>query len=344
MRAAVFHAPFDVRAGQVPDPQIVEAGDVVVSVTMSCVCGSDLWAYRGLADRGAGSRVGHEFIGRVSARGAAVQTVEVGDLVIVPFKWSDGSCTACVNGVHALCHRGGLWGSPGHDGAQGEAVRVPFADGTVVRVPAGVGRGLFPSLLALTDVMSTGQHAVVSAGVSEGDAVAVIGDGAVGLCAVIAARLAGASRIVIFSRHPERQQLALRFGATDVVASRGNDGVRELHRLLGPQGSDAAIECVGTDESLAMTLGSVRVGGRIGYVGVPQATTLSMRALFDSNVTIGGGVASARAYIPDLLSRVLSGEIEPGLVFDRALGLDDIGEAYSAMHERRAIKTLLEVA
>ena len=347
MRATVIHGPFDVRLETVPDPTIVLPTDAVVRVVASCVCGSDLWAYRGVRPTAQPHRIGHEFVGVVEEVGSQVRTLRPGQFVIAPFSICDNTCPHCRNGVQTSCSQLAWWGEPDHDGVpsdagQGERVRVPLADGTLVATPEHPGEALLPSVLALTDVMGTGHHAARSAGVGPGSTVAVIGDGAVGLCAVLAARRLGAERIVAMSRHASRQDLAVRFGATDVVAERGAEGVAHVRDLLGGLGVDAALECVGTKESMQQALDSARPGGMVGFVGVPAGgPELPVQQMFSSNVGVRGGVASVRSYIPELLEDVWSGAIEPGLVFDLALPLDQVAEAYAAMDERRAIKSML---
>ncbi|GAA1730306.1 zinc-dependent alcohol dehydrogenase family protein [Isoptericola hypogeus] len=359
MLAAVIHDARDVRAEERPDPTILTPGDAVVRVVAACVCGSDLWPYRGVTPVKRPRPIGHELVGVVEELGSEVTSAQVGDFVILPFTMSCGVCQSCRAGYPAACDLVTGFGGKdrdGHpvDGAQGERVRIPLAQHSLFPVGRSEAEieaaGLVPHLLALADVMSTGYHAAFSAGVSAGDTVVVVGDGAVGLCGVIGARLLGAGRIVAMSRHDDRAALAREFGATDVVAERGADGVAAVRDLLGPStGSggtgdlaDAALECVGTKESMDTALDVVRGGGRVGFVGVPHlAPELSVRRLFDRNITIGGGMASARHYMETLLPEVLSGTIAPGKVFDLELPLADVAEAYAAMDERRATKVLL---
>ncbi|HYJ74367.1 MAG TPA: zinc-dependent alcohol dehydrogenase family protein [Kineosporiaceae bacterium] len=349
MRATVLHAPYDVRLEQAPDPKLEGAGDAVVRVLAGCVCGSDLWPYRGDPPVREPRRMGHEFVGVVEEIGDDVSGVRVGDLVVAPFLWSDGTCEYCVRGLQTSCRHGGGYGGRDRagrlvDGGQGEAVRVPEADGTLVPVPRSpqdVDARLLASLLTLSDVMGTGHHAALAAGVGQGSTVAVVGDGAVGLCGVLAARRLGASRIVAMSRHASRQEVARRLGATDVVEERGEEGARAVAELLGGIGADCVLECVGSGASMQQALATVRDGGGVGYVGVPHDVELPVRELFRRNVSVGGGVAPARAYLPELLADVLAGRIDPSPVFDVEMPLDDVAEAYRAMHERRAIKVLL---
>lgn len=347
MLATVIHAPGDIRVEEVPDPVLSTGADAIVRVVAACVCGSDLWPYRGVTPTEEPHRIGHEFVGIVEAVGADVREVAVGDFVIAPFYVCDGTCVNCQNGVSTSCLNGGWWGSDVHDagfadGGQGERIRVPLADGTLAVVPGPVADAEIPGLLTLSDVMGTGHHAAVSAGVSAGDSVAVVGDGAVGLCAIIAAKRLGATTIIAMSRHPERQALAQKFGATHIVAERGKEGIERVRELTGGIGADRVLECVGTKESMDQALRSARPGGMVGYVGVPNGgPELPVRQMFGRNVGVNGGVAPVRGYIAELLPDVRSGAIEPGLVFDLVLPLTEAAEAYAAMDERRAIKVLL---
>jgi threonine dehydrogenase-like Zn-dependent dehydrogenase len=343
LRAAIFHAPRHVAPGDRPDPAIREDTDAIVRVVLACVCGSDLWYYRGDSPFEPGP-IGHEFIGVVEEVGSEVKTILKGDLVIAPFAFSDGTCPHCLRGITTACVQGGFFPMNG-DGGQGEAVRVPLAEGTLVPVPgSGHSPEMLRSLLCLSDVMSTGQHAAVCADVHPGDTVAVIGDGAVGLCAVLAAQRIGAERIIAMSRHRNRQELATAFGATDLVEERGEAGVERVRELTDGLGVDAAIECVGTGEAMATAIDVTRPGAMVGYVGVPHGVELPIRTLFRRNIGVHGGSAPARTYIPELLGDVLDEKIEPGRVFDFETDLDGIAEAYAAMDERRAIKSLVRVA
>jgi len=347
MRATVIHAPRDIRLEEVPDPALSTGGDAIVRVVAACVCGSDLWPYRGITPVDRPRRIGHEFVGVVEEVGPDVQHVRPGDFVIAPFYVCDGTCANCRNGVSTSCLHGGWWGSDDQqggfaDGGQGERVRVPLADGTLAVVPGPVSDDEIPGLLTLSDVMGTGHHAAVSAGVTAGDTVAVVGDGAVGLCAVIAAKRLGATTIIAMSRHPQRQALAREFGATHIVEERGDAGVAAVQELTGGLGADRVLECVGTKESMDQALRSARPGGMVGFVGVPNGgPELPVRRMFNTNVGVNGGVAPVRGYIEELLPDVRSGAIRPGRVFDLELGLDDVAEAYAAMDERRATKVLL---
>ncbi|MEU1969237.1 zinc-dependent alcohol dehydrogenase family protein [Micromonospora sediminicola] len=342
MRATVIHGPNDVRVEEVPDAAVREPGDAVVRTVLACICGSDLWAYRGVVRRTPGQRIGHEFLGVVEEVGADVTSVRVGDLVVAPFVWSDGTCEFCREGLHTSCPRGGFWGTPGSDGGQGEAVRVPYADGTLVRLPAEAAGDdrLLTALLALSDVMATGHHAALAARVRPGATVAVVGDGAVGLCGVLAARRLGAERIIALGRHPDRTDIARRFGATDVVAQRGEAAVEAVRELTGGHGAHAVLEAVGTEESMRTAISIARDGGAVGYVGVPHGGSagVDVRQMFNRNVTLAGGVAPARAYLPELLADVLAGVIDPAPVFDRSVPLSGVPEGYRAMDERTALK------
>jgi threonine dehydrogenase-like Zn-dependent dehydrogenase len=342
MRAAIFNGPGAVEAGQRPDPVIEAPTDAVVRVVLGCVCGSDLWYYRGESPHAVGS-IGHEFIGVVEQVGADVRAIRPGDLVVAPFLYSDMSCPHCLNGSTISCAAGGNFGDGRVDGGQGEAVRVPLAGSTLVPVPgARHPDAVLRSLLALSDVMSTGHHAAVVAGVKKGDTVAVVGDGAVGLCAVLAARRLGAERIIALSRHPGRQQVAREFGATDIVEARGPEAGEAVRELTGGIGVDAALECVGTAESIATAFAAARPGSTVGIVGVPHGQPPFAQTFF-RNVGWRGGPAPARIYIPELLVDVLDGAIDPGRVFDYETDLDHIADAYRAMDERRAIKSLVRI-
>ena len=342
MRATVINGPHDIRVEQVPDPVITAPTDAVVRTVLACICGSDLWAYRGVAARQPGQRIGHEFLGIVEEVGAEVRGVKPGDLVVAPFVWSDGVCAFCREGLQTSCPHGGFWGSVGSDGGQGEAVRVPFADGTLVQLPkeAASDPHLLTGLLALSDVMSTGHHAALAAGVRPGSTVAVVGDGAVGLCGVLAARRLGAERIIALGRHADRTAIARTFGATDVVAARGEEAVATVRELTGGVGAHAVLEAVGTEESMRTAIAIARDGGAVGYVGVPHGGSagVDIGEMFNRNVALRGGVAPARAYIPELLADVLSGAIDPAPVFDATVDLDGVPGGYRAMDERTALK------
>jgi threonine dehydrogenase-like Zn-dependent dehydrogenase len=291
-----------------------------------------------------GQRMGHEFIGVVDAVGSDVRTVKTGDVVVAPFAWSDGTCVFCHEGLHTSCLHGGFWARDGIDRGQGDAVRVPQADGTLVVLPVGKDDALMPSLLTLSDVMGTGHHAALAAKVGPGKTVAVVGDGAVGLCGVIAACRLGAEQIIILGRHPDRIALAREFGATDVVSGRGDEAVERIRELTDGFGAHSVLECVGHEQSTVTALGVVRPGGAVGRVGLPQQESIptTLTTFFD-NVNIGGGPAPARAYIEELLPDVLEGRIEPGRVFDRVTNLDGVPDGYRAMNEREAIKVVIEL-
>ncbi|MGA7989095.1 MAG: alcohol dehydrogenase catalytic domain-containing protein [Candidatus Dormiibacterota bacterium] len=345
MKAAVFGGPRSITVGTRPDPSIEKPTDAVVRVVLACVCGSDLWYLRGETPHDLGP-IGHEFMGVIEEVGSDVQNVHKGDLVVAPFTYSDGTCANCLAGVTSQCVNGGGFGNHGIDGGQGEAVRVPLADGTLVRVPgSGHSDAIMRSLMALSDVMCTGNHAAASAGAKKGDTVAVVGDGAVGLCAVLAAHRLGAERIIALSRNPARQELARTFGATDIVDKRGDDANQAVNALTNGIGVDASLECVGTRESMATAMAIVRAGSLVGVVGAPHGMDLPVvETVVYRNIGIRDGVAPARAYLPELMDDVLAGTINPGLVFDYETDLDGVAEAYAAMDERRAIKSLLRVA
>ncbi|WP_433287828.1 zinc-dependent alcohol dehydrogenase family protein [Micromonospora sp. CA-244673] len=342
MRATVIHGPNDIRVEEVPDAAVRTPTDAVVRTVLACICGSDLWAYRGVAQRQPGQRIGHEFLGVVEAVGAEVGSVRVGDLVVAPFVWSDGTCDFCREGLHTSCPHGGFWGSVGSDGGQGEAVRVPYADGTLVKLPAEAAgdQRLLTALLALSDVLATGHHAARAARVRPGATVAVVGDGAVGLCGVLAAKRLGAEQIIALGRHMARTDIARSFGATDVVAERGEAAIAAVRELTKGQGAHAVLEAVGTEESMRTAISIARDGGAVGYVGVPHGGSagVDIQQMFDRNVTLAGGVAPARAYIPELLADVLDGTIDPSPVFDRSVTLDGVPDGYRAMDERTALK------
>jgi threonine dehydrogenase-like Zn-dependent dehydrogenase len=342
MRAAIFHKPRSIDVGERPDPVIAAPTDAVVRVVLACVCGSDLWFYRGETPFAPGP-VGHEFIGIVEEVGAEVRNVAKGELVISPFAFSDGTCPHCRHGITTACVAGGFYPQNG-DGGQGEGVRVPLADGTLVTVPgSGHSDEMLASLLTLSDVMATGHHAAVCAEVKRGDTVAVVGDGAVGLSGVLAATRLGAERIIALSRHAVRQELAQVFGATDIVAERGEAAIAAVLELTDGVGVDATLECVGTGQAMDTAIGVARPGSMVGYVGVPHGVELPVSELFYRNKGVRGGPAPARTYIPELLDDVLEGRIEPGRVLDYETDLDGIAEAYAAMDERRAIKSLVRV-
>ncbi|MBK8616502.1 MAG: zinc-dependent alcohol dehydrogenase family protein [Anaerolineales bacterium] len=343
MKATVMYGAGDVRVENVPDAQIKESTDALVVVTRAAICGSDLWPFKGMKPSDVGNRMGHEFIGIVEAVGKDVRKIKVGDLVAAPFAWSDGTCEFCQEGLHTSCLHGGFWGGTKLDGGQGEAVRVPQADGTLYPLSVGRDDSLMPSLLTLTDVMATGHHAAISAKVGPGKIAAVVGGGAVGLCGVIAAKRLGAEQIIFLDRHADRIALAKEFGATDIVSERGDAAIERVLALTNGLGAHSVLECVGYEESTRTALSIARAGGAVGRVGVPQDASMPVAMpTFFRNVTIAGGPAPARAYIEELLPDVLEGRIEPGRVFDWAGGLDQVPDGYRAMDDRKAIKAIIE--
>jgi threonine dehydrogenase-like Zn-dependent dehydrogenase len=342
MRAALFEKPGSITVGDRPDPVIAEPSDAVVRVALACVCGSDLWYYRGDSEFEPGP-IGHEFIGVVEDLGPEVESLKRGDFVIAPFAFSDGTCPHCRHGITSACANGGFFPMNG-DGGQGEAVRVPLADGTLVPVPGnGHSEETMRSLLSLSDVMATGHHAAVCARVEPGQTVAVVGDGAVGLCGVLAAKRLGAERIVALSRHEDRQRLAREFGATEIVEGRGEEASEAVIELTDGVGVDATLECVGTGQAMETAVAIARPGSMVGYVGVPHGVELPLEEMFFRNKGVHGGSAPVRAYIPELLDDVLEGRINPGRVLDYETDLEHTAEAYAAMDERRAIKSMLRV-
>lgn len=343
MRATVMYGAGDVRVEDVPDAALKERTDALVRITHACICGSDLWPYKTMPEDPGGKRMGHEFIGVVEDVGADVRNVRRGQLVVAPFAFSDGTCEFCSEGLHTSCLHGGFWGNGGVDGGQGEAVRVPQADGTLVALPVGEDDALMPSLLTLSDVFGTGHHAALQAKVRSGSVVAVIGDGAVGLCGVMAARRLGAERIIILGRHPERTDLAREFGATDVVAERGEEASERVLSLTGGRGAHSVLECVGMGESLATAIAIARPGGFVGRVGAPQEETIpNARLSFIRNVTVSGGVAPVRAYITELLPDILEGRLQPGRVLDKTVALRQVPSGYQMMNDRESLKVLVK--
>ena len=343
MRATVMYSAGDVRIENVPDPKIIESTDAVIRVTRACVCGSDLWPYQKMEHSDTGRVMGHEAIGVVEDVGAEVRTIKRGDFVIMPFAFSDGTCVFCHDGLQTSCIHGGFFGTAEVAGAQAEAVRIPLADGTLFRLGAHADDALMPSLLTLSDVMGTGHHAAIIARVTPARSVAVVGDGAVGLCGVIAAKRLGAEQIIILGRHADRIALAKDFGATDVVSERGDAAVERVRELTHGYGVHSVLECVGLEQAMNTAISIARPGGAVGRVGVPQEQTIpGSEPAFYNNVTVGGGPAPARAYIEDLLPDVLEGNIEPGRVFDRTVGLDGVPDGYRAMNDRKAIKVMVK--
>jgi threonine dehydrogenase-like Zn-dependent dehydrogenase len=344
VRATTVHGARDFRVEQVPDAHVQQPTDAVVKVSLACVCGTDLWVYKGVAAFDPGQRIGHEFVGEVVEVGAEVSSVRVGDKVVVPFVWSDGTCEYCQQGLQPACPRGGFWGNHGSDGGQSEAVRVPFADATLVKLPSDVDDALMPAVLTLSDVMSTGYYAATVAGVAPGRTVAVVGDGAVGLCGVLAAKRLGAERIIVLGRHEKRTEIALGFGATDVVAERGKEATARVKEFTGGQGVHAVLECVGSAQSWETAIAIARPGARIGYVGAPhEVDGLPLAKLFRKHLSVAGGVAPARAHIPKLLPDVLAGRLDPSPVFDLTVDLDHVVDGYEAMDDRTALKALVRL-
>ena len=336
MKGAILHGPRDVRFEERDDPRIIEPTDAIIRVAATCVCGSDLWSYRGIQSVTEPTPFGHEYCGIVEEIGRAVRTVKPGQFVIGSFFASDNTCPHCLAGYHSSCQHRELVG-----GAQATLLRVPLADGTLVPTPGVPPDDLIPSLLTLSDVMGTGWFAADAANVKPGATVVVVGDGAVGLLAVLSARQMEAERIIAMSRHPSRQTLARAFGATDIVTERGDDGVARIMGLTHGVGADAALECVGTQESMEQAIRSTRPGGSIGYVGVPHGVTLDGHDLFFAHVRLHGGPAPVRRYLPELIALVWNRTIAPGKVFDLVLPLEEVAGGYRAMDERRAIKALL---
>lgn len=344
MKATYMFGAGDVRVIEVPDPTLQEPTDAVVRIVRACVCGSDLHPYHGMDASTEGASMGHEFIGVIEETGSEVRSLTKGDLVISPFSFSDGTCEFCQEGLFTSCVHGDFWDTPGMGGAQAEAIRVPYADGTLVKVP-GVSEDspLLGSLLTLSDVYGTGWHAAARAGVTHGDTVAVIGDGAVGLLAVLSAKQMGAEQIILMGRHQSRTDLGRDFGATDVVAERGDEGIAKVRELTGGRGATKVLEAVGHLPAYEQAYGIVRPGGVISRVGVPQyeEAPIGFGSLFGANVSLTGGPAPVRAYIEDLMPAVLDGTVNPGRVFDRTVSLDDVPDAYRAMDNREALKIMV---
>ena len=338
MRGAVIYAPGDVRVEQRDDPEIIRPTDAVIRLAATCVCGSDLWAWRGIDAIDGPTPMGHEYAGVVEEAGSEVRTVRPGDFVIGSFFASDGTCETCEAGYQSRCANLEYVGA---GGAQAEYLRVPLADGTLVAASGQPDPGLVPSLLAASDVLGTGWFGAVAAGVRPGKTVAVVGDGAVGLLAVLAASQLGAERVIAMSRHESRQKLALEFGATDIVTERGDEGVARIKEMTAGYGAHSVIEAVGTQESMTQAIRSARPGGHVGYVGVSHGVQLPGEELFYAEVHLHGGPAPVRRFLPDLIRLIEDGVIDPGKVFDLTLPLDQAAEGYRAMDERRAIKTLL---
>jgi threonine dehydrogenase-like Zn-dependent dehydrogenase len=342
MRATIMYKAGDVRIETVADARLVEATDAIIRVSRACICGSDLWPYKDLEPTPAGRPMGHEAIGIVESVGTAVHRFRRGDLVIMPFAFSDGSCDFCREGLQTACAHGGYFGVGLVGGAQAEAVRIPLADGTLYKLPVREDDALIPSLLTLSDVMGTGHHAAVVAQVRRGRKVAVIGDGAVGLCGIIAAKRLGAEQIIILGHHPARIALANEFGATDVVRERGEAAVEQVRKLTGGTAVHSVLECVGSEDAMRTAVLITRPGGAVGRVGVPHYEAPASQQAFYANVTVGGGPAPVRAYIETLMPDILEGRINPGRVFDRTIGLDEVPAGYRAMDERRSLKVMIK--
>ena len=342
MRATIMYNAGDVRVEDVPDPTLVEPTDAIVRVTRACICGSDLWPYKDMQAGAPPQRMGHEAIGVVEAVGRDVRRINPGDFVIMPFSFSDGRCDFCEEGLFTSCVHGGFFGM--HTaGAQAEALRIPQADGTLYALPAPKDEALMASLLSLSDVMGTGHHAALGAKVGPGKRAAVVGDGAVGLCGVIAARRLGAEQIIVMGRHPDRIALAREFGATDVVSERGEAAVERVRELTGGFGVHSVLECVGSGDAMQTAAAIARPGGAIGRVGVPHYEGIpSAMGLFLRNVSVGGGPAPVRGYIAGLLQDVIEGRIQPGRVFDRTVGLEGVPDGYRAMDARESIKVMVK--
>ena len=338
MRGAVMHAPGDVEVIDRPDPKIVAPTDAIIRLSATCICGSDLWPWRGTDEVTDSAPMGHEYVGVVEDIGAEVATIKRGDFVVGSFFASDNTCEICLAGYQSRCSHAHLMGS---EGTQAELARVPMADGTLVATPAMPSPDLVPSLLAASDVLGTGWFGAVAAEAGPGKTVAVVGDGAVGLLAVLAARQLGADRVIAMSRHEARRELALTFGATDIVTERGNDGVAKVKDLTSGYGAHSVIEAVGTQESMMQAIRSTRPGGHVGYVGVSHDVELPGEELFFSGVHLHGGPAPVRRFLPELVRLIWEGSIDPGKVFDVELPLEQAAEGYRAMDERRAIKVLL---
>ena len=336
MRGAVLYGPRDVRFEEREVPTIITPTDAIIRISATCVCGSDLWPYRGIQPIAQPTPMGHEYCGIVEEVGSAVTSIKPGQFVIGSFFASDNTCPNCQIGYQSSCQHAEFVGT-----AQASVLRVPLADGTLVPTPDVPSEDLIPSLLSLSDVMGTARFAADAGNVRAGSTVAVVGDGAVGLLGVLSARQMGAERIIAMSRHPSRQKLASEFGATDIVTERGDEGVARINELTGGIGADAVLECVGTQEAMMQAIRSTRRGGYVGYVGVPHGVELNSEQLFYAHVHLHGGPAPVRRFLPELIDLVWNGKINPGKVFDLTLPLGDVAEGYRAMDERRAIKTLL---
>jgi threonine dehydrogenase-like Zn-dependent dehydrogenase len=341
MKATLIYGAGDIRVEEVPDPKLENPTDAIVRITHSCICGSDLWPYKSREATDEGGRIGHEFIGVVEETGSDISRLKQGDVVVAPFFYADGTCEYCEAGLTTACPNGSAWGAE-TDGGQGEAARVPFADHSLMKLDVPVESDLMPSLLTLSDVFGTGHHAAVSARVEPGKDVVVVGDGAVGLLAVLAAKRLGAERIVLMGHHKARTDLGREFGATDVVEERGEEGEQKVRDILGTDGAHSTVEAVGYDQSLTTALNVTKPGGFVGIVGVPQSGAIpNAGRKFGANITIAGGIAPTQANMHELLPDVMDGKIQPGRVFDRTIGLDETPEGYRAMNDREALKVLV---
>lgn len=338
MRATVLHGPGDIRYEDVAEPKILKPTDAIIKLAATCICGSDLWPYRGLQPQSAPAHMGHEYCGTVVEVGADVKHIKVGQFVVGSFATSDNTCPHCRHGFQSSCDQREFM-----TGAQAPLARVPLADGTLVALDSTPDDDLLPSLLAVSDVLGTGWYAADAARVQPGSTVAVVGDGAVGLMGILAAKQMGAERIIAMSRHKARQDLALDYGATDIVTERGDAGVAQIKAMTRNVGADAVLECVGTNESMHQAINAARPGGSIGFVGVPHGVELKGEFLFFSQKNLLGGPAPVRRFMPHLIDLVLTRKINPGRVFDQVLPIADVAQGYKAMDERRAIKTLLLV-
>jgi len=339
MRGVMMYGPGDVRTEEREDPTILEPTDAILRVTATCVCGSDLWPYRGAEPLQASpAAMGHEYVGVVDEVGAEVGNVSVGDFVVGPFVASDNTCEICQAGYQSRCIHQVMMGAIG---TQAERARIPLADGTLVKTPGEPSDDLIPSLLAASDVLGTGWYGAVAAEAGPGRTIAVVGDGAVGLSAVLAAKQLGAERIIVFSRHPDRQALAREFGATDILEERGDEGAARVVELTGGYGAHGVVEAVGTQESMWQAIRATRPGGFVGYVGVSHGVELEGLDLFFASVHLHGGPAPVRRFLPELVRLIWDRTIDPGKVFDLTLPLDEAAEGYRAMDERRATKVLL---
>ncbi len=338
MRGVIMHAPGDVRVDEVDKPVIIAPTDAIIRVTAACICGSDLWPYRGIEPVHAPTPMGHEYIGVVEEIGDDVRDIRVGDLVVGSFVASDNTCEICQAGFQSRCIHQVMMGSVG---TQSDYARIPLADGTLVVVKGDPTEAQKRSLLAASDALGTGWFAAVAAEAGPGKTVAVVGDGAVGLLAILAAQQLGASRIIAMSRHPERQALAKKFGATDIVEERGDEGVAKIKELTGGYGAHSTVEAVGTQESMMQAIHATRPGGHVGYVGVSHGVELDGLDLFFSTVSLLGGPAPVRRFLPDLVELIMTDQIDPGIVFDLTLPIEEAAAGYKAMDERRATKVLL---